>query len=54
MKLVAAVQSVWRIEDEWWRDRPISRLYYSLCLEDGPMVTVFKDLVDSTWWEQRY
>lgn len=51
---VAGIQSVWRIDDEWWRDRSISRMYYSLCLEGGPMVTVFQDLEEKTWWEQRY
>jgi len=37
---VAAVQDRWRIDDEWWRTRPVSRLYYSLLLEDGRTVTV--------------
>jgi len=51
---VAAIQSRWRIDDEWWRDRPVSRLYYALLLEDGAVVTVFQDLEDNTWWQQRY
>ena len=54
MKPVGAIQSMWRIDDEWWRDRPISRLYYSLLMEDGRLMTVFQDLEDRTWWEQRY
>lgn len=51
---VAGIQSVWRIDDEWWRNRPVSRVYYSLLMEDGRLLTVFQDLEDSTWWEQRY
>jgi len=29
---VAEVQGVWRIDDEWWRERPVSRLYWRLAL----------------------
>ena len=38
------VQDAWRIDDEWWRERPVSRLYFSLVLEDGRVVTVYQDL----------
>lgn len=51
---VAAVQDRWRIDDEWWRKRAISRLYYSLLLEDGRIVTIFCDLVDGQWYGQDY
>ena len=51
---VAAIQSRWRIDDEWWRERPISRLYYSLLLEDGRLLTVFQDLHTGQWHEQHY
>ncbi len=27
-----AVLESWRIDDEWWRPRPVSRLYYHLLL----------------------
>jgi hypothetical protein len=51
---VAAVQDRWRIDDEWWRQQPVSRLYFSLLLEDGRMVTVFSDLVNGRWYRQTY
>ena len=51
---VTAVQDRWRIDDEWWRKRPVSRLYYSVLLEDGRIVTVFCDLVDGQWYGQAY
>jgi hypothetical protein len=50
---VAAVQDRWRIDDEWWR-KEVSRLYFSLLLEDGRVVTVYRDLVTGRWSQQNY
>jgi hypothetical protein len=50
---VAAVQGRWRIDDEWWR-KEMSRLYFSLLLEDGRMVTIYRDLVTGRWSQQNY
>jgi len=52
--VVEAVLEVWRIDDEWWRKRPVSRTYYSLLLEDGQTVTVYRDLVNGQWAKQTY
>jgi len=41
---VERVRDRWRIDDEWWRERPIARLYYALLLEDGTFLTVYRDL----------
>jgi len=49
---VEAVLERWRIDDEWWRERPVSRLYYRLALADGRVVTVYRDLVSGRWWRQ--
>jgi hypothetical protein len=49
---VAEVQDTWRIDDEWWRERPVSRAYYELALEDGRVVTVYSDLATAGWWRQ--
>jgi hypothetical protein len=51
---VASVLEAWRIDDEWWRERPVSRLYFSLLLEDGQTVTLFRDLVSGRWAKQAY
>ena len=51
---VEVVLERWRIDDEWWRPRPVSRLYYSLLLEDGRTVTVYRDLVSARWAKQAY
>ena len=50
---VASVQDRWRIDDLWWR-QPLSRLYYSVVVDDGMLLTLFHDLVDNTWALQRY
>lgn len=51
---VEAVLETWRIDDEWWRQRPVSRLYYRLLLEDGRTVTVYKNLISGRWAMQSY
>lgn len=50
---VEAIQDVWRIDDEWWRST-ISRRYFLLTLESGIVRTVYQDLVNGAWHEQRY
>ena len=54
MQEVAAVQDRWRIDDEWWRDTPVARLYCQVRLESGRMITLYNDLIGGAWWEQRY
>jgi hypothetical protein len=51
---VESVIETWRIDDEWWRERPVSRVYYSLLLEDGRAVDVYRDLVSGRWFRQAY
>jgi hypothetical protein len=51
---VETVIETWRIDDEWWRQRPVSRVYYSLLLDGGRTVTVYRDLVRGEWAKQGY
>ncbi|MEX0800849.1 MAG: hypothetical protein WD379_06500 [Dehalococcoidia bacterium] len=51
---VEEVLEVWRIDDEWWRKRPLSRTYYRLLLEDGRTVTVYRDETSGQWAKQAY
>lgn len=44
----------WRIDQHWWRGEPISRLYYRVAPEDGPPLTIYRDLVNGTWARQEY
>ena len=50
---IAAVQDSWRIDDEWWREHPIARMYYALLLDNGTLLTVYHDLAADQWFEQR-
>lgn len=51
---IVHVDEVWRIDDGWWRPQPIARTYFRLALEDGRLVTAYRDDVEGTWWTQRY
>ncbi len=49
---VLSVQEAWRIDDEWWR-QPIARHYYQIECSGGVLITIFRDGITQTWWEQR-
>ena len=55
---IEAVQDRWRIDDEWWRVPPVSRMYYELRLQGDRVITVYRDLNETrpggAWWLQRY
>jgi hypothetical protein len=51
---VEEVLERWRIDDEWWRERPISRLYYRLLIEDGRTVDIYHALGTGRWFRQAY
>lgn len=51
-RTVARTMDRWRIDDEWWRERAISRTYYRVLLEDGQPLTVFRDDETGRWHEQ--
>jgi len=50
---VEAIGDIWRIDDEWWRER-ISRRYFRLTLEGGVIRVIYQDLVTGEWYEQQY
>ena len=51
---VAAVNDVWRLDDEWWRARSLSRMYYAVILGNGRRLTLYRDLIDGRWYHQSY
>jgi hypothetical protein len=51
---VALVRRPWRVDQHWWRDERISRLYYRVAPEDGPPLTIYRDLVSGHWFRQEY
>jgi len=50
---IAEIVDEWRVDDEWWRAE-VRRHYFAVLLADGSHLTVFCDLLEGTWWEQRY
>jgi hypothetical protein len=51
---VISIEDRWRIDDEWWRKEPVSRLYYNVLLASGQRLVLYKDLVSGGWYEQEY
>ena len=50
--IVASIDDLWQIHEEWWRERPGARMYYQLTAQDGDCITIFRDLVDGLWYRQ--
>ena len=51
---VVAIEGTWRIDDEWWRSEPVSRIYYEVTLASGQRLVLFKDLIKNCWYRQSY
>jgi hypothetical protein len=51
---VISIEDRWRIDDEWWRAEPVSRLYYNVLLVTGQRLVLYKDLVTGGWQQQDY
>ena len=51
---VAAIEDRWRLDDEWWRREPVSRLYFNVRLASGHRIVLYKDLVGGEWYKQGY
>jgi hypothetical protein len=49
---VVSIDEVWSIDEEWWREKPIVRMYYRVILEDDRPITVFRDMLDGVWYRQ--
>jgi hypothetical protein len=51
---VINIEDRWRIDDEWWRPEPVSRLYYEVTLASGQRLVIYKDLANNCWFRQSY
>ena len=54
MHTVQSVDDRWKINDEWWRgpEQEIERMYYSLLLQNGHRVVVYRDMKSNSWYRQ--
>jgi hypothetical protein len=51
---VISIEDSWRLDDEWWRAEPVSRLYYNVLLASGQRLVLYKDLITGGWYQQDY
>jgi hypothetical protein len=51
---VMSIEDKWRLDDEWWRAAPVSRIYYNVLLASGRRLVFYKDLVTGNWFQQDY
>jgi hypothetical protein len=51
---IMSIEDRWRLDDEWWRAAPVSRLYYNVLLASGQRLVLYKDLVTGGWYQQDY
>lgn len=51
---IKTIEDRWRIDDEWWRLEPVSRLYYEVLLVSGQRLVLYKDLINNCWYQQSY
>jgi hypothetical protein len=51
---VRLLRTPWRVDQHWWRERPIKRAYYHVAPHDGAPVTLFRDLISGAWFRQEF
>ena len=51
---IKTIEDRWRIDDEWWRDEAVLRLYYAVRLISGQRLVLYKDLSSGNWYRQDY
>ncbi len=49
---IKTIDDRWRIDDEWWRREPVSRMYYAVRLVSGQRLVIYKDLAGGGWYRQ--
>ena len=54
LQRVENIDDRWRIDDEWWRQEPVSRLYFAIRLASGQKLVIYKNLVTGGWYRQSY
>ena len=50
---ITAINDLWQVDDEWWRERPISRRYYQITTSNDRRLTIFRDQLNGSWYWQK-
>lgn len=53
LERVEVVLDTWCVDDAWWSERPVRRIYHELQLEGGTRLVVSWDMVEQRWLVQR-
>ncbi len=51
--VITSINDLWQVDDEWWRERPISRRYYQITTQQDRRLTIFKDQLHAQWYWQK-
>ncbi|HEX5140375.1 MAG TPA: hypothetical protein VFX19_05505 [Dehalococcoidia bacterium] len=55
-KTVRLARNPWRIDQHWWRPGPaggqVRRTYYRVEPQDGPPITIYRDMLTGEWRKQ--
>ena len=51
---VVLARRPWRVDQHWWRGKGVSRMYYRVAPENGPPLTIYRDLIYGEWFRQEY
>ena len=50
---ITVINDLWQVNDEWWRERPISRRYYQITTQNDRRLTIFQDDLNGSWYWQK-
>ena len=50
---ITAINDLWQVNDEWWREHPISRRYYQITTQNDRRLTIFQDGMNGNWYWQK-
>lgn len=53
MERVECVLDTWCVDDAWWSERPVRRLYHEVQLVTGIRLVLSWDMVDGRWLAQK-
>lgn len=53
MERVECVLDTWYVDDAWWSEHPVRRIYHEVQLQSGVRLVLAWDMVAERWYAQR-
>ena len=50
---ITTINDIWQVNDEWWREHPVSRRYYQITTQSDRRLTIFRDDLNGNWYCQK-